>query len=73
MVFYALFTPTVASRRYGILEKRPPIVSADAQGGGAKGGTENVHSFVKCDFFLIDGFPEALRRKEYFLIRIILQ
>ena len=39
--------PIVASRRYAIQEKAPPIkVSVDAGEGGAKGGTENVHSFV---------------------------
>ena len=45
MVISALFTPIVASRRYALLE-RPPYVSVDARGGGTKGATENVHTFV---------------------------
>ena len=54
MVTYALFSPNVASRQYALLEKRPPSVSVDAGGGGgAKGVTEKVRSFVT--FFYTEG------------------
>ena len=46
MLIYVHFPPIVASRRYALFKKRPPEVSVDAGGGGAKGGTEQVRSFV---------------------------
>ena len=46
MVTYALFSPNVASRWYALLEKKTPISVRRCQGGGAKGGTEQVRSFV---------------------------
>ena len=47
MVTNAFFLPNVASRWYALLEKKTPIsVRRCGEGGGAKGGTEKVRSFV---------------------------
>ena len=51
MIKYALYPPIVASRQYALLEKKTPIsVRRCGEGGGPKGGTEKVRSFVT--FFL---------------------
>ena len=63
------FSPNVASRQYALLEKRPPSVSVDAGGGGgAKGVTEKVRSFVT--FFIRKASTKKARGRLYQLIFI---
>ena len=54
------FLPNFASRRYALLEKRPPQVSVDA--GGAKGGTEKVRSFVT----FLSGWTPLFKKLSFF-------